>query len=79
MPAIDPRNIEAIDPEQAAVLRSKTMADRVAMIASANLAARAAIRGVLKACWRTQPDEVVDAEVVRRMAGGPARPVGPRR
>lgn len=79
MPAIDPRNIEAVDPSQAAVFRSKSMPERVAMIAAANRTMRAMIAATTRAARPDWSDAEVEIEVVRRMSSGPDRPAAPGR
>lgn len=79
MPAIDPRNIEVMDPAQAAILREKSMAERVAMIGAANRTARALVAAGIRVTHPDWSDEQVQAEVARRMAGGATRPTTPRR
>lgn len=75
MPAIDPRNIEVVDPQQAAVLRCKTIAERIAMVGDANLAARAMIAAGARSLHPEWTEQQVQAEVVRRMTHGSDRPL----
>jgi hypothetical protein len=67
---IDPRNLESIDDSLADVLRHKSPAEKVAMVAAANRTARIlAAAGVryLHPDW----DEVrVQSEVIQRVCGG---------
>lgn len=75
MPAIAPRNIEVVDPEQAAVLRGKTIAERVAMVGAANRAARAMIAAGARSLHPEWTEQQVQAEVARRMTRGSDRPL----
>ncbi|WP_146403372.1 hypothetical protein [Pseudobythopirellula maris] len=79
MPAIDPRNIEVVDPAQAAIFRSKSVAERVAMIGASNRTARAMIAATARALNPQWSDREIETEVARRMAGGPAGPAASRR
>lgn len=73
MPAIDPRNIEVVDPAQAEAYRRMTAAERVAIIGSVNRAARKLIAAGAKTLHPEWTQEAVQAEVARRMTLGSAR------
>jgi hypothetical protein len=66
-------NIEVIDDELAAVLRAKSPAERVEMIAAANRTARALAAGGVRAQHPDWNAEQVHQEVVRRVCGGADR------
>lgn len=72
MPAIDPRNIEVVDPAMAAIYRQKTMAQRVEIMNSANHAMRAMIAAGARALHPQWTEEEVQAEVLRRIFRGPS-------
>jgi hypothetical protein len=67
---IDPRKIEVVDDELAAVLRTKTPAERIEMIAAANRTARLLAAAGVRFQHPDWSDEQVHAEVVRRVSGG---------
>lgn len=72
MPPIDPRNIEVVDPSQAAIYREKSTPERVAMIAAANRTARAMLAAATRSLHPDWTDEEVDQEVIRRISDGSA-------
>ena len=78
MPKIDPRNIEVIDPAQAALLRQKTMAERIAMIGDSNRTARLLVAAGIRAQHPDWSDERVTNEVLRRVGSGSDRTPSPR-
>jgi hypothetical protein len=64
---LDPGQIEVVDPAVAAILRGKTITERVAMILDANATMRKLIEGPLRA---QHPDWTIDQiqrEIARRM------------
>lgn len=67
MPAIDPRNIKVVDAGHAAVLRTMTIAERVAMIGDANRTARAMVAAGTHSLHPEWADQQVQAEVARTM------------
>jgi hypothetical protein len=68
---IDPRRIEVIDDQMAAVLRAKTFAERIEMIADANDTARLLAAAGIRHVHPTWTPEQVQLEVARRMLGAP--------
>ena len=71
---IDPKRIEVLDDDLAAVLRRKTPAERVEMIAAANRTARLLAAAGIRFQHPDWNDEQVQAEVIRRVCGGANRP-----
>jgi hypothetical protein len=67
---IDPRNIEVIDDDLAEVLRAKTPAERIEMIASANRTARLLAKAGIRYQYPDWNEDQVQAEVLRRVCGG---------
>jgi Rv0078B-related antitoxin len=67
---IDPRNIEVIDDDLAAVLRAKTPAERIAMIAAANRTARLLARAGIRYQHPDWDESQIHAEVLRRVCSG---------
>jgi hypothetical protein len=67
---IDPRRIEVIDDQMAAVLREKTVAERIEMIAAANRTARLIAAAGIRYQYPNWDESRVQAEVIRRVAGG---------
>lgn len=67
---LDDGQIEVVDDAVAEVLRKKTPAERVAMIAAANRTMRLLIEGHLRTVHPDWTDPQVAAEVVRRMTRG---------
>lgn len=67
---IDPRNIEVIDDDLAEILRQKTPAERVAMIAAANRTARLLAAAGVRYQHPDWDETQVHAEVLRRVCGG---------
>jgi hypothetical protein len=68
--SVDPRNIEAIDDDLAGVLRNKTPAERVEMIAAANRTARRLAAAGIRYQHPDWTDAQIQAEVIRRVCGG---------
>jgi hypothetical protein len=66
---IDPRNIEVIDDDLAAILRQKTPAERVAMITAANRTARLIAAAGVRFQYPDWDENQVHAEVLRRVCG----------
>jgi hypothetical protein len=64
---IDPRNIEVLDDDIAAVLREKTPAERVAMAADANETARKLVAAGIRHFHPDWSERQVEREVARRM------------
>ncbi|MEM9184888.1 MAG: hypothetical protein AAGB00_00155 [Planctomycetota bacterium] len=69
MPAIDPRNIEVVDPAQAALFRKATTAQRIAMIGSASRTARMMIAGGVRCRHPDWDGRRVAEAVAARMSG----------
>jgi hypothetical protein len=67
---IDPRNIEVIDDDLAEVLRAKTPAERIEMIAAANRTARLIASAGIRYQHPDWDENQVQAEVLRRVCGG---------
>lgn len=67
---IDPRNVEIIDDQLAAVLRSKTPAERIEQIGAANRTARLIAAAGIRCQHPDWDDCQVRAEVIRRVCGG---------
>ena len=67
---IDPRNIEVIDKELAAILRTKTPAERIEMVFAANRTARMLAAAGIRNQHPDWSDSEVEREVVRRVSGG---------
>jgi hypothetical protein len=67
--AVDPRNIEVVDDELARVLRQKTPAERIEMIADANDMARLLAAAGSRHTHPEWCEEEVQREVARRMLG----------
>jgi Xaa-Pro aminopeptidase len=68
--SVDPKNIEVIDDQLAEILRTKTPAERVEMIAAANRTARLLAAAGIR-CQHPDWDEAqIQAEVIRRVTGG---------
>jgi len=68
--ARSPRNIEVIDDELAEVLRFKTPAQKVEMVAAANRTARLLAAAGIRYQHPDWDDTQVQAEVIRRVTGG---------
>lgn len=62
----DPNRIEVVDPEIAAILRTKTHAERVEMIFAANRTMRLVIEGRLRIDHPDWSDDEIQAGVARR-------------
>ncbi len=71
---IDPRRIEVVDKDLAAVLRRKSPIEKVAMIDAANRTARMLAAAGIRYQHPNWTDEQVHAEVIRRVCGGTERP-----
>jgi hypothetical protein len=71
---VDPRNIEVLDDAIAEVLRTKTFAERVKMIAAANRTARILAAAGVRYQHPDWTDDQVHREVIRRVCGGSDRP-----
>ena len=69
---LDDGQIEVVDRALADVLRRKTPAERVEMIASANRTMRQLIEGRLRTRHPEWTDAEVAAAIARRMLSGPA-------
>ncbi len=67
--SIDPRNIEVVNDDLAAVLRQKTAAERIAMAADANETARKLAAAGIRHDHPDWSQSDVDREVARRMLG----------
>lgn len=68
--AIDPNRIEVIDGDLAAILRTKTPAERVEMIAAANRTARLLAAAGVRYQHPDWTNEQVQVEVIKRVCGG---------
>ena len=68
---VDARNLESIDDALADVLRRKTPAEKVEMIAAANRTARLLAAAGIRYQHPDWADERVQAEVIARVCGGP--------
>jgi hypothetical protein len=66
---LDAGQIEVVDPAVAAILRRKTVTERVAMILDANETMRKLIEGPLRSRHPDWTDEQINREVARRMLG----------
>jgi len=64
---LDPGQIEVVDPAVAAVLRRKTITERIAMVLDANATMRLLIEGPLRARHPDWTTEQIQHEVARRM------------
>lgn len=62
--------IETLDPAMVEVLKSKTPAERVEMVAAANRTARILAAAGARYLHPDWDDEQIQAEVVRRVTGG---------
>ena len=71
---IESRNIEVVDEELAKVLRKKTPAERVEMIAAANRTARLLAAAGIRYQHPDWDEPQVQQEVIRRVCGGANRP-----
>lgn len=67
---LDDGQIEVVTPALAAVLRTKTPAERIAMVSAANKTARLRLEGHLRSRHPTWPDARITREVAERMAHG---------
>ena len=67
---IDPRNIEVVERELAAILRTKTPAERIEMVFAANRTARMLAAAGIRNQHPDWSDAEVELEVVRRVSGG---------
>jgi hypothetical protein len=67
---VDPRNLESIDDSLADVLRRKTPAQKVEMIAAANRTARILAAAGIRHLHPDWDELQVQAEVIRRVCGG---------
>jgi hypothetical protein len=68
--SIDPRRIEVIDDQMAEILRQKTPAERIEMIAAANRTARLLAAAGVRYQHPDWDDNKIHAEVIRRTVGG---------
>lgn len=68
--SIGPRQIEVVDDQMAAVLRAKTPAERIQMIAAANRTARLLAAAGVRYQHPDWDDKQVQTEVIRRVTGG---------
>jgi hypothetical protein len=68
--ALSPRNIEVVDPQLADVLRSKTPAEKLEMVAAANRTARLLAAAGIRFQHPDWDDSQVQCEVIRRVTGG---------
>lgn len=75
---IDPRRIEVVDPDVAAILRKIQPYERVALTAQAFETARLLAQAQVMRAHPDWTDEQVRREVARRIAGDPDGPPPPR-
>ena len=68
---LDPGQIEVVDEAVAAVLRQKTPAEKLAMVAAANCTARTLVAAGVRLRHPDWPEPEVEREVVRRMTRDP--------
>lgn len=66
---VDPRNIEVVDDDLASVLREKTPAERIEMIADANDMARLLAAAGIRHIHPEWCEDRLQGEVARRMLG----------
>jgi hypothetical protein len=66
---VDPRNIEVIDDQMAAILRDKSVTGRIAMSADANDTARLLAAAGIRHVHPDWSEDQVQQEVARRMLG----------
>jgi hypothetical protein len=64
---LDPGQIEVVDPAIAAILRRKTITERVAMVLDANVTMRKLIEGPLRARHPDWTDQQIQREIARRI------------
>jgi hypothetical protein len=67
---IPPSRIEVLDQDLANALRTKTAAERVAMIGAANRTARVLAAAGVRYQHPDWSDDQVQAEVIKRVCGG---------
>ncbi|OYV96623.1 MAG: hypothetical protein B7Z73_00365 [Planctomycetia bacterium 21-64-5] len=72
MQPIDPSRIEVPDPAIVEILKTKTPAERLAMVFAANRTMRLRIEGYLRTYHPDWSDEEIQREIARRMLGGSA-------
>ena len=65
-----PRQIEVIDDDHADVLRTKTPAEKIAMVAAANRTARLLAAAGIRFVHPEWDELQVQAEVIKRVSGG---------
>jgi hypothetical protein len=65
-----PTQIESMDPALAAVLRTKTPAEKIEMVAAANRTARLLAAAGVRLLHPDWNESRVQAEVIRRVSGG---------
>jgi len=68
--SVNPKNIEVIDEKMAEVLRGKTPAERVEMIAAANRTARLLAAAGARYLHPDWDEAQIHEEVLRRVCGG---------
>lgn len=68
--SVDPRNLEVVDDQLAEVLRCKSPAEKVAMVAAANRTARLLAAAGIRFQHPEWDDSQIQAEVIRRVTGG---------
>ena len=69
---LDPGQIEVVDEDVAAILRTKTPAEKLALIAAANRTLRAFVAAGVRLRRPDLSEPEVAREVARRMTRGPA-------
>lgn len=70
--SIDIGRMETLDPAIVEILKSKTPAERLAMIFAANRTMRLRLEGHLRTRHPDWDDEQIRAEIAKRMLGGTA-------
>jgi hypothetical protein len=64
---LDPGQIEVVDPAIAAILRRKTITERVAMVLDANVTMRKLIEGPLRASHPDWTEQQIQRAIARRI------------
>lgn len=67
---IDASRIELLDPAIVEILKSKTPAERLAMVFAANRTMRLRLEGHLRTHHPEWSDEEIQCEIAKRMLGG---------
>lgn len=67
---IDPSRIELLDPAIVEILKTKTPAEKLAMVFAANRTMRLRLEGHLRTYHADWGDAQIQQEIARRMSGG---------